>query len=87
MGTSDVLALGVLQAMTARSLVAPDDVSVCGFDDIAAAAEAGLTTIRQPIAEKGRRVGELLLDPDAPSRQILLPIELVARASTGQART
>ena len=86
-GTSDVLALGVLQAMTARGLVVPDDLSVCGFDDISAAADAGLTTIRQPIAEKGRRVGELLLDPDASDRQILLPIELVTRATTGQART
>ncbi len=82
-GTSDVLALGALQAMASRGLRSPGDVSVCGFDDIPAAAEAGLTTLRQPIAEKGRRVGELLLDADATERQILLPIELVARSTTG----
>jgi DNA-binding LacI/PurR family transcriptional regulator len=84
-GLSDVLALGALEAMAARGLTAPADVSVCGFDDIPAAADAALTTLRQPIAEKGRKVGELLLDPDAPNRQILLPIQLVARATTGTA--
>lgn len=84
-GTSDVLALGAMHAMTWRGLRAPDDVSVCGFDDIPAAHDAGLTTLRQPIAEKGRRVGELLLDPLATHRQVLLPIELVARRSTGPA--
>jgi DNA-binding LacI/PurR family transcriptional regulator len=85
LGTSDVLALGALQALALRGLSARSDMSVCGFDDIPAAAEAGLTTIRQPIAEKGRRVGELLLDAEASDRQILLPIELVVRSSTGAA--
>ncbi len=82
---SDVLALGVLDVVRSRGLVAGRDVSVCGFDDIPAAAEAGLTTIRQPIAEKGRQVGTLLLDPDTEARQVLLPHELVVRPSTGPA--
>ena len=85
-GTSDVLALGALQAVAARGLSAPADMSVCGFDDIAAAAEAGLTTVAQPIAEKGRRVGQLLLNPDDPDRQVLLPTRLVARRTTGPPR-
>lgn len=85
-GTSDVLAIGVLRTLRARGLSAGDDVSVCGFDDIPAAADAGLTTLRQPIREKGRRVGELLLDADLPDRQVLLPTGLVVRASTGPAR-
>ena len=45
--------------------------------------EAGLTTVRQPILEKGRLVGELLLDAEREPRQVLLPIELVVRDSTG----
>ncbi len=85
-GLSDVLALGVLHSLSAAGLTAPDDVSVVGFDDVAAAAEAGLTTVRQPIREKGRRVGQLLLDPDPALRQVLLPIELMARRTTGPAR-
>lgn len=82
---SDVLALGVLEAMTNRGLVAGRDVSVAGFDDISAAAGAGLTTVRQPIVDKGRAVGELLLDLDRTPRQLMLPIELVVRSSTGPA--
>ena len=82
-GLSDVVALGVLEAMRERGLEAPRDVSVSGFDDIAAAAQAGLTTVRQPILEKGRLVGELLLDAEREPRQVLLPIELVVRDSTG----
>lgn len=81
-GLSDVVAIGVLQAVEARGLQVPDDVSVSGFDDVPAAAEMGLTTVRQPIWEKGRRVGELLLDKDLEPRQVLLPIELVIRGST-----
>jgi DNA-binding LacI/PurR family transcriptional regulator len=82
---SDVLALGVLEAVAACALSVPGDISVCGFDDIAAAADAGLTTVRQPIRERGRRIGELLLDSDRPDRQVLLPIELIVRTSTGVA--
>lgn len=86
-GLSDVVALGVLRALQERGLSAPRDVSVSGFDDIDAAAGSELTTVRQPIREKGRRVGELLLDADLEPRQVLLPIELVVRASTGPPRT
>ena len=85
-GLSDVVALGALQALSARNLRVPEDVSVSGFDDIAEAAEAGLTTLRQPIVAKGRQVGELLLDPEHEPRQVLLPIELVVRGSTGTPR-
>jgi DNA-binding LacI/PurR family transcriptional regulator len=84
-GLSDVLALGVLEAACDVGLQVPGEISVCGFDDIPAAEPAGLTTVRQPIRERGRRVGELLIDPDASERQVLLPIELIARSSTGPA--
>jgi hypothetical protein len=39
--------------------------------------------VRQPIRERGRRVGQLLIDPESRDRQILLPIELIIRSSTG----
>lgn len=82
---SDVLALGVLDAMWDRGIVPGRDVSVAGFDDIPAAAGAGLTTLRQPIDEKGREVGRRLLDRDLAPHQLTLPIELVVRSSTGPA--
>jgi DNA-binding LacI/PurR family transcriptional regulator len=82
-GLSDVLALGALTALTELGYAVPADLSVCGFDDIADAAAAELTTVRQPIRERGRQVGRLLVDPTATPRQVLLPIELVPRASSG----
>ncbi|HVK44691.1 MAG TPA: LacI family DNA-binding transcriptional regulator [Micropruina sp.] len=82
---SDVLALGVWDAIQQRGLVPGRDVSVAGFDDLPDAEFIGLTTVHQPITEKGRLAGRLAMDPDYPQQQILLPIELKVRTSTGPA--
>ncbi|MGK5739898.1 LacI family DNA-binding transcriptional regulator [Micromonospora sp. URMC 103] len=84
---SDVLALGVLDALAAPEHTGHPPVSVTGFDDIAEAAAAGLTTVRQPAEEKGRIAADLLLDPpaDPAAGHVLLPTELVVRTSTGPA--
>ncbi len=84
-GLSDVLALGAIDVMRTRGLTPGRDITVTGFDDVPAAAAAGLTTVRQPIAEKGRLAARLLLDPDLTETQILLPTELVVRSSSGPA--
>ena len=81
---SDVLALGVMEALGARGLDVPGDVSVTGFDDIPAAGTAGLTTMRQPLVDKGREAGRLLIE-HGTERDVILPTELVARSSTGPA--
>ena len=39
------------------------DLSIVGFDDIPAAAARDLTTVRQPLLEKGLTAGRLLVDP------------------------
>lgn len=85
-GLSDVLALGVLEGLEAAGVDVPATVSVCGFDDIPAAEPRGLTTVRQPITERGREIGRMLLDPDEGPRQVLMPVELVVRRSSGPAR-
>jgi DNA-binding LacI/PurR family transcriptional regulator len=85
-GLSDVLALGALQVLASRGLSVPADVSVCGFDDIAAAQSANLTTVHQPIRDKGQHVGRLLIDPESQPRQVLLPISLMTRSTTGPVR-
>jgi len=89
LATTDVLALGVLDALAARGQRPGRDVSVTGFDDIPEAATVGLTTIRQPSVERGRAVGELLSDPpeDPAARQRVLPTSLVVRATTGPVPT
>jgi DNA-binding LacI/PurR family transcriptional regulator len=84
-GLSDVQALGAMEAMKTRGLTPGRDLTVTGFDDIPAAEAAGLTTVRQPIKDKGRAVGRLLLDPNENQRQLTMPTELVVRASSGPA--
>jgi DNA-binding LacI/PurR family transcriptional regulator len=83
---SDVLAIGVLQAAAERGIAVPGELSVAGFDDVpeAAAATPPITTIRQPHQTKGSEAVRLLVE--APeSESVVLPIELVVRASTAPA--
>ncbi|MEJ3745964.1 LacI family DNA-binding transcriptional regulator [Actinomycetes bacterium KLBMP 9797] len=81
---TDVLALGVLDALAARGLRAGRDVAVAGFDDIPEAAAHDLTTVRQPAIQRGRIAGELLLSPpeNPANRRVVLPTELIPRTST-----
>lgn len=82
---SDVLALGVLDELAARGLVAGPDVSVTGVDGLPEAVAAGVTTVVQPAHEKGRLAARLLLDPEVRERQVLLPVELRLGTSTAPA--
>jgi DNA-binding LacI/PurR family transcriptional regulator len=66
--TSDILALGALNEARRRGLRVPQDLTVTGFDGIPEAERAGLTTVRQPVFEKGRAAGKLLFDTGERSR-------------------
>jgi LacI family transcriptional regulator len=86
---SDTQAIGVLEAARALGIAVPAELSVIGFDDIEVAGYVGLTTVRQPLVESGRRGARLLLEvlagrPMSPLRE-LLPLELVVRGTTGPA--
>jgi DNA-binding LacI/PurR family transcriptional regulator len=61
---SDMTAIGLMSAAQAAGLRVPEDLSVVGFDDIPAAAwtNPALTTVRQPIIEKGRIAARLLIE-------------------------
>ena len=59
---SDTQAIGVLEAARALGIDVPGELSVVGFDDIEVAAYVGLTTVRQPLFESGRRGAKLLLE-------------------------
>jgi DNA-binding LacI/PurR family transcriptional regulator len=88
---NDELALGALHALSRHGLRVPDDVAVIGFDDI----EDGrfsiptLSTVRPNKAALARRAVELLqkriAEPDAPTHDVQVPFELVARESTSGA--
>lgn len=86
---NDLVALGVLQALTLAGVRVPDDVAILGYDDIdfAASAAIPLSSVRQPRAEMGEVATDLLLaaieDPAVQVRDIVLEPELVVRRSTG----
>jgi DNA-binding LacI/PurR family transcriptional regulator len=85
---SDTIALGAWAEITARGLVPGADAAVVGFDDSAAAAAVGLTSVAQPLDEVADAclvaLGKLLkpskrrLRPD----RVLLQPRLVLRGST-----
>jgi DNA-binding LacI/PurR family transcriptional regulator len=91
---NDISAMGAIFAMRSAGLRIPEDVSVVGFDDIQSAAyqNPGLTTVRQPLREMGRRAAETIVRRvESPAeraypRTISLDAELVVRGTTGPAR-
>lgn len=85
---NDATAVGALQSIRSRGLAVPDDVAVAGFDDLDLAAQLDppLTTVRQGIQAQGveaaRTLLDLLRDRGGGPRRVILPTELVIRAST-----
>ncbi|KAA1428088.1 LacI family transcriptional regulator [Nocardioides antri] len=85
---NDLIALGVLQALTLAGVRVPDDVAIIGYDDIdfAASAAIPLSSVRQPREQLGNVAADTLLeviaDPAAKVRDVVLEPELVVRRST-----
>lgn len=83
----DTLAVGVIEAVKESGLELGTDVRVIGFDDLKWAEKVGLTTIRQPIKEMGRKATAILLDrisgDTSPRYEVCFKPELVVRRSTG----
>lgn len=84
---SDTQAMGVLDAARDLGIGVPSDLSVIGFDDVEMSACAGLTTVRQPLEESGRRAAEILINAIATSdRSVVceeMPLVLAVRETTG----
>ena len=86
---SDATAIGALHAAREQRIRVPRDLSIVGFDDIDLAryTDPPLTTIHQPIHQKGEEAVRLLLrepstDPAGPSAHRRLDVRLVIRGST-----
>ena len=88
---NDKVAVGVMEAATARGLRVPEDLSVAGFDDIdvSRATTPRLTTVRQPLQEMGRTAVTMLMRQldGHPHEALSMELEtrLVVRESTGPA--
>ena len=86
---SDLLASGVVLAARELGLRVPQDVSVSGFDglDLPWLAPDVLTTVKQPLAEKGAAAGHAVeaLLAGGPTTSQELPVELRIGTTTGPA--
>lgn len=81
--SSDIQAIGVIEALNEKGIKVPDDISVIGFDDIELAKDFGLTTVRQPMYEMGavavEKLFERINDKKIGPRHIKFVPELVIR--------
>lgn len=86
---NDLMAVGVLAALTEAGLRVPNDIALVGYDDIAYAPylSVPLTTVRQQTQRMGRTAAQLLLErfggAEMPPRRVVLAPELIVRASSG----
>ena len=80
---SGPLTLAVLAEAQRRGISVPGRLSIAGFDTPPEVAHTTppLTTIAQPVAEKGRAAARILFEP-GPVQHLVLPVELQIRAST-----
>jgi DNA-binding LacI/PurR family transcriptional regulator len=83
----DLIGLGALAALKEQGLRVPDDVALIGFNDsvFCPHTDPPLTSVRVNVEEIGERAADMLIarikDADLPPRQVLVPCELVERAS------
>lgn len=87
---NDAMAIGALCALRGAGVSVPEDIALCGFDDIPIARYVAppLTTVSVAIDELGRRAFELLIDTIEKKRERrpgaeTLPAKLIIRESCG----
>ena len=88
MALSDLLAIGVMNAVADAGMVVGRDLAVVGFDDspVTGYLRPPLTSLRQPITQVSERIVRMLVDlvrgeMPAPA-QVLLKPRLIVRDST-----
>lgn len=84
---ADIMAFGIMKAFYEHGKMIPKDLSIVGFDDISTCKYTfpSLTSVRQPIYQKGVIAAETLIDAVENGvteiKNIKVPIELVERDS------
>jgi LacI family transcriptional regulator len=90
---NDAMAIGCIKFLKENNIQIPEDISVVGFDDIEQdiMIEPHLTTVRVFKEELGvvalRRMVEMIENKNFLAGRVLVPVELVVRESTRNART
>lgn len=84
---NDMAALSAIRVCQAAGLRVPEDIAFVGFDDIPAAAYGaiGLTTLRVDKEALGRTGAQLVMHGEDMPQEIVQPVELVVRESSGPA--
>lgn len=88
---NDPMAIELMLNARERGLAIPDDLGVVGFSDdrVSAFIEPGLTTMRQPTVEMGRKAAQILMNlvnngPEDATLETVLKTELIVRGSSGK---
>ncbi|BBX75941.1 LacI family DNA-binding transcriptional regulator [Mycobacterium shinjukuense] len=83
--TADILALSAMDYLRGHGVYVPGQMTVTGFDGVPEAISRGLTTVAQPSLRKGRRAGELVLQPPRSGLPVveLLDTELIRGRTAG----
>lgn len=91
LASSEPMAIGAIAAIRDQGLNIPDDISLVSFFDspISAYTNPPLTTISFPAYEMGRTAAEVMMkslsEPNRKVENIIFPLKLVVRSSTGPA--
>jgi LacI family transcriptional regulator len=89
---TDLIAIGLLNAVRERSLEIPGDMSIIGFDGIQMIryTDPPIASNRQPLSEMGFTAAEFLFSrierPEAPSEHRAFPLEEIAGGSVSSPR-
>jgi DNA-binding LacI/PurR family transcriptional regulator len=82
---ADIMAMGLINGLTALGWSIPDDLSVIGFDDVPLATMClpNITTVHQDITAKGAAAAEVVIEAvdGITKRDIILPLHVVERDS------
>jgi DNA-binding LacI/PurR family transcriptional regulator len=85
--SGDHMAIGAMEAIKAKGLRIPEDISIIGYDDIDMAAYVSpkLTTVKQDTDRIGASAGQLLIEQMNEKKKMLttdiIPVELIIRES------
>ncbi len=88
--TSDTMAIAALKVARERDMRVPEDLSIIGFDDAPDAETFDLTTIHQPMVDKGHIAATMLFELMSGSTEVdsvMLPHHLIVRGTTAPPRT